>query len=58
MNFYDPEDYLHAMKRFQKETRGMLPHSDEWRNVRNRIYSELGESKKEKQAVQRKAKGG
>ena len=32
---------LAAMKKFQKESKGMLPDSPEWNAVRNQIYDEL-----------------
>jgi hypothetical protein len=33
--------YVAAMKRFQIETRGMLPDSDEVKLIRNKIYEEM-----------------
>ena len=32
---YDQAQYLAAMKKFQKLTKGMLPNSPEWTNIRN-----------------------
>ena len=57
-NIYDAEDYLQAMKRFQAETRGMVPHSDEWRTIRNRIYKDLTTQKNERRVNQREMSGG
>ena len=42
---YDQRQYISAMKKFQKESKGMLPDSPEWNAVRNRIYSELRQQK-------------
>lgn len=38
---YDEAVYVAAMKRFQIETRGMLPDSDEVKLIRNKIYEEM-----------------
>ena len=42
---YDQEVYLAAVKKFQKESKGLMPNSPEWNAVRNRIYSELRDQK-------------
>ena len=42
---YDQTQYLAAMKKFQRESKGMLPNSTEWNRVRNAIYAELREQK-------------
>jgi hypothetical protein len=38
---YDVDTYLKAMKRFQKETRGIVRDSSEYTEIRNNIYREL-----------------
>lgn len=38
---YDEDTYIKAMKKFQKESRGLLKDSPEYDNIRNKIYGEL-----------------
>ena len=54
---YDQRQYISAMKKFQKESKGMLPDSPEWNEVRNRIYSELRQKKYQAQHQQTLARG-
>ena len=42
---YDQRQYIAAMKKFQKQSKGMLPDSPEWNAVRNQIYAELRQQK-------------
>lgn len=42
---YDEDTYILAMKRFQKEARGLVPGTPEYTAVRNKIYSELRQQK-------------
>ncbi|TNV77646.1 hypothetical protein FGO68_gene3438 [Halteria grandinella] len=38
---YDEDTYLKAMKKFQREARGLVPGTNEYVMVRNKIYGEL-----------------
>ncbi len=38
---YDEDSYLKAMKKFQKEARGLLPGSPEYDAIRSKVYGEL-----------------
>ena len=38
---YDEDTYLKAMKKFQREARGLVPGTHEYVMVRNKIYGEL-----------------
>jgi len=42
---YDEDTYILAMKRFQKEARGLVPGTPEYTAIRNKIYSELRQQK-------------
>lgn len=42
---YDDEEYIKAMKKFQKEARGIVPGSKEYDEIRNTIYRELRQNR-------------
>jgi hypothetical protein len=46
-NLVDDATYIKAMKKFQKETRGILPTSVEYKFIRNKIYSDLRDNRAE-----------
>jgi len=46
VNNFDPNQYLIAMKDFQKKTRGMSKESEEYFNIRNEVYANLREQKR------------
>lgn len=43
-NYFDA-DYVASMKQFQKETRGMLPDSNDAILIRNRLFREMRDRK-------------
>jgi hypothetical protein len=42
---YDEDTYIKAMKKFQMEARGLVPGTQEYNAIRNKIYSELRQEK-------------
>lgn len=44
---YDEDMYIRAMKRFQKQARGLVPRTKEYDEVRNQVYKELRLEKSE-----------
>jgi len=38
---YDEDTYIRAMKKFQMEARGLVPGTQEYHIIRNKIYTEL-----------------
>ena len=38
---YDEDTYLRALKKFTKEARGLTPGTQEYTEIRNKIYGEL-----------------
>lgn len=40
-HMYDEDSYIRAIKKFQKETRGFIPGSQAYDQIRNKIYQEL-----------------
>ena len=55
---FDEAVYLQAMKRFQIETRGMLPDSAPYMAVRNKIYAEMRTHKFDDEMATRKSHSG
>lgn len=42
---YDEDTYIKAMKKFQREARGLVPGTHEYNSVRNMVYSELRDNR-------------
>ncbi len=53
---YDEDTYLRAMKKFQKESRGLLKGSPEYDSIRNKIYGELRQQKAQSEEMLKKSK--
>ena len=53
VNAFDETVYFQAMKKFQKETRGLLPDSNEAKNIRNKIYTEMRDKKHQQEQAAR-----
>lgn len=45
LNDFHEAAYIKSMKRYQIETRGMLPDSQQVRDIRNRLFSEMRNDK-------------
>lgn len=53
---YDEELYIKGMKKFQKESRGLMQGTTEYENVRNKVYNELRKVRHQEQSEIYKSK--